>query len=112
MKYLLIAICFMTSITAPPMAFGFDVAECDSAFSTALYHKFDYWMKRYAHKGTDAEEFAIFPEADLALANTGADYTDYLCVAEVAKENGYKIDWVIRASGYYHQIRKNTRWFQ
>lgn len=81
--------------------------EPNKIFTEQLFKIFNTWMKSYNHNGlTNSESFAEFPTSDDCLLNYGADYSDYLHLADIANKNGYKITFTIKESGYYYQLKQ------
>jgi hypothetical protein len=63
--------------------------------------KFEYWLKNYNHYGAShSESFRNFITNDKALVNYGVTYDEYKTLAEILKQKGMEIEYIIPEKAY------------
>lgn len=67
--------------------------------------RFEYWLKTYDHHGdSPSESFRAFILADKAIVEYGINYEEYKQLAEILKNRGVKIDFIIPESAFNEQF--------
>ena len=72
--------------------------------------KFEYWLKNYNHYGAShSESFRNFITNDKALVNYGVTYDEYKTLAEILKQKGMEIEYIIPEKAYNEQIERSLQ---